>query len=97
MMEGRGYELETVLITPRPLSTRVALPVIIKPSARRVLQILIGSKFAFNTNTGTCIVSSTTFANYSTGFTIGKSAQIGEPDVTIWNNNSLFLDSKIDL
>ena len=60
MIEGRGNVCETVLISPRPFSTRLALPVIIRPMARRVLQTLIGSKLAFNTNTGTYIGSSAT-------------------------------------
>jgi hypothetical protein len=59
--------------------------------------MLIGSKFAFNTNTGNSIASSTTFANYSTGFAIGKSAYLSKPRERIMQVNFLLLDAEIDL
>jgi len=97
-MEGRGNVLDTVLITPRPLRTRLAFPVSISPKARRVLQILIGSKFAFNTNTGSCMVSSATFANYSTGSWIDRRDE-REGLNWVWEVSEihLFLDPEIDL
>lgn len=55
IIEGRGNCMDTVRIYPRPLRMRDALLVIIKPIARRVLQIFKGSKLAFKTRTGSNI------------------------------------------
>ena len=52
IIEGHWNRLETVLIYPRPLETRVALSETIRPNARRVVQTLSGSKFALRTKTG---------------------------------------------
>jgi hypothetical protein len=54
MTDGRGNTCEMARIFPRPFTTIAAFPAKIKPMARRVLQILIGSKLAFNTKTGSC-------------------------------------------
>jgi hypothetical protein len=55
IIDGRGYFCDTVRIKPRPLRIKLALLVIIKPMARRVLQIFSGSKLAFNNRTGSSI------------------------------------------
>jgi hypothetical protein len=47
--------IETVLITPRPFMTILALPVRINPIARRVLHTLMGAKLAFKTKTDSFI------------------------------------------
>jgi hypothetical protein len=52
MIEGAGNDVEIVLMVPRPFIIRVALFVNIKPSARRVVHTLRGSKFALSTKTG---------------------------------------------
>src|SRR5665647_1919969 len=65
MMEGRGNTCFTVFISPRPFRIRLAFPSIIRVMARRVLQTLIGSKFALSTNTGACMAASNA-GNYST-------------------------------
>src|SRR5512136_1123252 len=65
MMDGRGYTCRTVLISPRPFRIKLAFPSIMRVIARRVLQTLIGSKFALSTKTGACITASNS-RNYST-------------------------------
>lgn len=52
IIDGHWNRRETVLIYPRPLEIRMALSATIRPSARRVVQTLSGSKFAFRTKTG---------------------------------------------
>ena len=57
MTDGRGIWSLIVLIYPLPFATMSALPPTISTTARRVVQILIGSKFAFNTRTGSCMAT----------------------------------------
>jgi hypothetical protein len=54
--EGQGKDCETVLISPLPFNTNEALPLSMRPIARWVPHTLIGSKFAFSTNTGAFII-----------------------------------------
>jgi len=57
MIEGFSISLETVFIMPRPFITILALPVSTSPIARRVVQTLMGAKFAFKTSTGSCMAA----------------------------------------
>jgi hypothetical protein len=57
--DGRfGKLFLTVCIQPRPLAIRVAFSARINPSARCILQTLIGSKLALSTSTKSCIFGS---------------------------------------
>src|SRR5215216_4043740 len=68
MTEGLGSNCFTVLMCPRPFTTRSALPARSKPTALRVVQTLIGSKLALSTSTGSCILCLHNRQNYTADF-----------------------------
>src|SRR6266508_3466090 len=68
MTEGRGSNCFTVRICPRPFTTMSALPDKSRPTALRVVQILIGSKLALSTSTGSCILCLHNRQDYTADF-----------------------------